>query len=178
MYAWGSKPYLNVLFFSFRFGELSLVMSLARFPFFCCLSQFLHLHGGLVLISRLWLKVLGCHGNAHLLFFSPFNYFDIVFLPVLSQFLIFFLFVHWVYLQCFKSNFPRFFFPTPIFFSKMSICLLTFPPKVADFSIYIIDFCIHFVDFPPRFLSSLSKLLITSSCLWPLSGHWSFLLAH
>lgn len=89
-----------------------------------------------------------------------------------------FFFVHWVYLQCFKSNFPRFFFPTPIFFSKMSICLLTFPPKVADFSIYIIDFCIHFVDFPPRFLSSLSKLLITSNCLWPLSGHWSFLLAH
>lgn len=69
MYAWGSKPYLNVLFFSFRFGELSLVMSVARFPFFCCLSQFLHLHGGLVLISRLWLKVLGCHDNAHLLFF-------------------------------------------------------------------------------------------------------------
>lgn len=151
MYAWGSKPYLNVLFFSFRFGELSLVMSVARFPFFCCLSQFLHLHGGLVLISRLWLKVLGCHDNAHLLFFSPFNYFDTVFLPVLSQFLIFFfLFIEFI-CNVLNPIFLDFSFQHLFFFPKCQFACWLFLPRLLTFPSTSLTFASILLIFPLGF---------------------------
>lgn len=157
-----------MFYFSCRFGKLSLVMSLAMFPSFCCLSQFLHRHGGLVLISGLCLTVLGCHGNAHLLIF--------LLLIILKQFYwqpypnpwySFFFLVYWVYLWCFLFNFPRFSFLTPIFFFFQNVNL---PAHFSSQGYWLFHlhhrllhpFCWHHL----RLLSSLSKPLIISICLF------------